>query len=603
MTDLVADKLLEALGTSLDYDCTERSFSPCYSDCGLGFDDHAGIAKLYTHYNRRTNALGAPFMRAPGNVSAAEQGPLHVRQTLDQGELLVVGWERNAWVVEASNLEGPLTFHLSDEDFQQQRLQEDDGVWLLDCYMKNHEQRDPDPHVPLCIGLHTCAGSLERRENGIIAVVPDESGKAIVHFQIHILDIDQDGIAEALREAPQDGQQALAHAVIWWRQCVGNLTIASDNDQEWTMLAKAVYTLAFNACEGPGYLAGRVSAFPSRGAYPTHFLWDSCFQNLALEVMDPQLAPDSLLLLTENLRPDGKMAHFLCSTWMRPMDSQPPLVGWAGLRLVNQRDDDALAADLLPALMANSRWWLQQRMTTYGLISCPFPMETGWDDTPRLDHGPILALDMNSYVILQLRACAALAERLGEDDTAAGCEALAASLSQRLIDLCYDPEKNLFYDVLIETGERLDLATPAAFLPLLAGVFADQPEKAHSIIEQHLFDTEQFWGTMPFPSVAYNHETYQPNRHADDNLEAGAGAACWRGPCWLPIAWFMLDVLDTLGFAEKRLEAAQRLYDAILADGELSEYYDSQTGAGIGARQQGWSAAIAIKLYEILNNR
>ncbi|HBM80287.1 MAG TPA: hypothetical protein DD426_05540 [Clostridiaceae bacterium] len=68
-------------------------------------------------------------------------------------------------------------------------------------------------------------------------------------------------------------------------------------------------------------------------------MWYACFQNLALEYMNPLLAEDSLLLLTENQRIDGKIPQFICSTWVRPYESQPPLVGWAALRLIKQRNN------------------------------------------------------------------------------------------------------------------------------------------------------------------------------------------------------------------------------------------------------------------------
>lgn len=52
------------------------------------------------------------------------------------------------------------------------------------------------------------------------------------------------------------------------------------------------------------------------------------------------------------------------------------------------------AKPLVPVI--DGEWWLAQRMTRYGLIGTSDPLETGCDNTPRLDQGPVLADDMNS---------------------------------------------------------------------------------------------------------------------------------------------------------------------------------------------------------------
>jgi hypothetical protein len=385
-----------------------------------------------------------------------------------------------------------------------------------------------------------------------------------------------------LAAAPGSLDEAIELSRQWLDKALGAIAFEAEDAKEAAVLARAAFTLLFNASEAPGMLAGRISAFPSRGTYPVHYLWDSCFQNLAMEHMEPRLAVDSLLLLTENLRHDGKMYHFMASTWPRPQSSQPPLVGWAGLRLVKQRSDLALARQLLPALMKNNHWWLTQRMTRWGIITCPEPLETGWDDTPRLDKGPVLALDMNSHLLLQMRACAEMARMVGD----AGCESEAQAMADRhaarTMELLYDEKDNLFKDVLVATGEKLPIKTPACFLPLLAGVPIDEA-KARRMIEDYLLSPKHFFGQVPFPCVAYDEPSYQPEKW-------------WRGPTWMAVAYLMLEVLRKYGYAEQACEAARRLYGVMIADGNLRELFNSATGEGLGAYQQGWTAAICLRL-------
>ena len=364
------------------------------------------------------------------------------------------------------------------------------------------------------------------------------------------------------------------------------------------VLAQAATVLLSNATIGTGMLAGRVAAFPNRGHYPTHFLWDAAFQNLALDHFHPRLAEDSLLLLTENLRVDGMMAHFLCATWVRPHDSQPALVGWAAERIA--RDNPTFGRQVLDDLVKNNRWWLRQRMTKWGLIANEHPMETGWDDTPRFDQGPILPLDMNAYVIKQLAITEQFALNAGETALASEAKDQRTALCERLMSLCYNAAENRFHDVLAETGEQLPIKTPAMFLPIWAGVLSPDDQRSQDMIEGILLNPDYFNGVLPFPSVAFDEPTYTP-AYSTTTEEIGSGAASWRGPTWLPVAWLMLETLEMTGHHEQRKEAMQKIFNALISDGKLSEYFNSQTGEGLGAAEQGWTAAITIAIDAALH--
>ena len=151
-----------------------------------------------------------------------------------------------------------------------------------------------------------------------------------------------------------------------------------------------------------------------------------------------------------------------------------------------------------------------------------------------------------------------------------------------MVELLYDPEENLFKEVLVETGEMLPIKTPACFLPLLAGVPLAE-ERARDMIERYLLNPKRFFGPIPFPCVAYDEPTHQPERW-------------WRGPTWLPEAYLMLDLLTKYGYDAERRAAAERLYGMIIQDGDIHELFNSQTGQGMGKAQQGWTAAICLRL-------
>lgn len=582
-----ADRLVETVGATLRFDNAERSFSPWYSDIGLGFDDRGGIGKLYLHYNRKTISVGDPFFGLPIKPDKTKCDPVSVRQVFPQGQSAAFSFTgHNTWV---ARLEGfpAIVAPLGSGPYRSLRaaMHGSDTI-MLDAYLPTGDKRDPDVHVPIVIGVRVIIGSmgydLKRHR---LKLKSDKDGKIVVAFHVQILDIDHEQVAAFLKQAPSRIDQAVDRCKQWLDRGIGKLKLDDTNPAKKQMASRAALTLLYNCAVAPGNLAGRMSAFPSRGRYPAHYMWDACFQNLALEQMEERLAEDALLLLMENMRVDGKMPHFLCSTWMRPEDSQPPLVGWAAMRLVKQRDKEDFIRHILDPLIRNNRWWLTQRMTRHGLITCHSPFETGWDNTPRFDEGPVVAVDMNAYLITQLRAAADIAQLAGNTSLAEQNDEIADTLCDKLLELCYSEADNLFYDIDVVSGKKVRIKTPACFLPLMTDVGL-APDKAKQMISDYLLDPELFFGEVPFPSVAYDEPSYSQDM--------------WRGPTWLPIAYLLLEILDEYGFDDQARTATQRLHDIVIKDGHLSEYFNSQTGEGLGAHEQGWTAAIYLKLRERL---
>ncbi|MCX7002997.1 MAG: trehalase family glycosidase, partial [bacterium] len=464
---------MTGLGDTLDYASADTSFSPFYSDIGLGIEKQGGIACLFLHYNRKTTRFLTPFLAMPDTLLAQTCTPLCVSQRYAGGTATIAFCAHNTWIVDCNGFE-ELSFSLAHAtEFTEVRYKKVSAtIHVFDGYMPTIDPRDPDRQFPLVLGIRIVRGRL-RRGNGReqpLQMAADKKGRLVVAFSVRMLAVAHAPLVQRLMTASRTAADASARTHAWLRNAVGTARIAADNPAEQAVLARALHALLSNSTEAPGLLAGRIAAFPSRGRYPTHFLWDSCFQNLAAAYLHPQLAEDSLLLLTDNLRADGKMPHFICSTWLRPHESQPPLVGWAGLRLVQERNDMSLAARLLPALQRNTQWWLSQRMTRFGLIAAQHGLETGWDNSPRFDQGPTVACDLNSYLLLQMRACAEFSRMLGDKDGAKAQTAEADAYAHRMVAVLYDKGAGLFWDIHLASGEPVTIKTPACLLPLLADV-------------------------------------------------------------------------------------------------------------------------------------
>ena len=563
---LALDVLAHLPESATRYDTADRSFSPFFSNIGLGLGATSGIETVFTHYNRRTQYLGNPAIRFDGG-SCTGNDAFSLRFERAQ----VAFFARDAFLIE---VEGDVSFDfLGDRALTSIRQWDtESGVRHVRLLLENRDMRDPDRAVPMLVSMRQVSDHVHA-----------------LAFQF--LTIDPAASEQALMDAPESADAARARTVRFFEDVLSGMTVAPRDPKEAGVLASAIFTLLSNTTAAPGQMAGYWASFPSRGGYPTHFLWDACFHVLGLMDMNPKLARDAVMVLAGNQRADGMIAHFLCSTWMRPEASQPPLLGWAAEKLaecLDQPEARQLKADLLDVLIANNRWWLDNRPTRFGLISCIDPFETGWDDTPRLDDGPIIPCDMNAYLLMQMRTAARFAADIGDPRTE-DLEDEAEAFAQALVEVLYDGDRNLFFDADLETGNHRNLLTPAAFLPLLAGVpLVDYAQQ--DMLRDHLLDPLRFTGTIPFPSVAYDEICHDPGQ-------------MWRGPTWPPVYWLVLETLGKHGFAAERWSFAERLHQIILDDGNLHEYFHARTGEGLGFAQQGWTAAIFLRLHRDMMER
>ena len=602
-TRTTVSAVIAALGDSMDYAIPDHSFSPFYSDIGLGFvepqsgdGEAAGIDSLYLHYNRATTRFGAPFVRFVSDEPLVEvkRTALCVEHRFASGGVRTAFTARNTFLVSCTGIDGiAFRFATAGTLPGEARVTFRDGCYLFEGYLQKADQRDPDPVFPIIVGLRVVRGNVSG--DGVkdaMHVSPDD-GTIVVAFSVNVLDIDRRDILRLLTGTPTDVDDAVEMTRAWLETTLGKLDVSplgltDDATAEEHILARAAYSMAANCTLAPGMLRGRVALWPARGSYPIIAPWDACFHTLGLAYMEPRLAPDQIFILTENgIRADGKHACFIASTWRRPELAQPALAGWAAERLYNDRKDDpeygvAFVRRVLPGLILNNRWWLGHRMTRYGVISCPHGVESGWDNSPRWDRRPILATDMNTWLLMQLRVTERFARLVGDEKAAADARGDADALAAAMMDVLYDPEANRFRDVLVETGEPVEVLTPAAILPLLGDVGLDG-SRARRMIEDTLLDPKRLFGEYPFPSVAYDESTYVSHDY-------------WRGPVWMAVGWMMLEILDKYGYRAERMEAAKRLYRMVIRDGGLREWFDSTDGHGCGAHEQGWTAAILLRL-------
>ena len=588
--NLTKETILNELSKINDYSISTESYSPFYSNIGFVMkDDTEGLGELHIHYNRRDRIVWNDTVKFPLGLNKEKSLVNLLVFGEGEKEASLAFYDTDAFVFEAKGLENIELLRGLDEtvaDYWTEFFSKN-GL-LIRGLSQNGDGRDPDVTVPFAVNIKMNKGSLTKKKGNITAAA-DANGEIAFSFVFKVLEVSEDEITKTVKKAPKTVCEAAKICEDDIISCVKGLDIPDVSETECQMLSRAIHGLIFNLAKAPGCLKNNISSYPNRATYPTHFLWDSCFQNLAYEHLSPELAKESLMQLINNQRVDGKIIHFLCSTWMRPHHSQPPLVGWAGLRLYKETGDKKFLKTLFTSMEKNNVWWLTQRMTHYGIISCSDGLETGQDDSPRFDDGPTLACDMNSYVLRQLYITSEIASILGLPSKAKKWEKEADKFGKNMLKVLYNAEDNLFYDVNVKSGKMIKMVTPCCLMPIWAGIKMDEAKKT-AMIEDYLLNPTYLFGEIPFPSVAYNEEKYLAGKW-------------WRGSTWLSESWIMLDLLMEHGYEKEYDIAIKRFYNMLLKDPHMHELFNSQTGEGLGSAEQGWTCAIFIKLCLIMRER
>jgi hypothetical protein len=339
-------------------------------------------------------------------------------------------------------------------------------------------------------------------------------------------------------------------------------------------------------------LAGTVAAddvlvMPDKWEYPWFASWDAAFHAVTAAEIDPELGAAELqfLLSPRWQTPEG---HVPCGEWVM-INECPPLFAWAALKVADAGAGDALLAELYPALQAQyGFWWDRLQVKDSRLFRGGF---MGMDNLPgRSIHAQA---DASGWMAMFARDLAAIATRLGHDADAAGYlaqrEEIAAAVNARL----WDEAAGFYFDARDNAGTLLPLPSYSGLVPLIAGIVpADRTERLLAQVR----DPAAFLGPAGIRSVTAASPQYLPG-------VAGKGVnSNWRGPVWVPLNLLLIDAIAPLDPA-LAADVRDRLVGTVEREwresGRLWEFYDGDTGDGLGAdAQTGWTAAVAVLIAE-----
>lgn len=203
----------------------------------------------------------------------------------------------------------------------------------------------------------------------------------------------------------------------------------------------------------------------------------------------------------------------------------------------------------------------------------------GYDDAATPHRFAVEDPGFNALLVASEHALAQIAAELGADpaDHLIRAEELTGALVKRL----WDADTGIFLCRDVYAGVMVPERSAAGLLPLIAPAL---PEHVVAGLLRAATGTHFGLGTSTrlVPSYDLRGRAFNPSRY-------------WRGPSWFNVNWMLERGLRTHG--EHGL--AETLRAAVLAAADASdfaEYLDPYTGQPHGARQFGWTAALALDL-------
>jgi Mannosylglycerate hydrolase MGH1-like glycoside hydrolase domain len=356
---------------------------------------------------------------------------------------------------------------------------------------------------------------------------------------------------------------------------------------------------------------------PNPDTYPHLWLWDSCFHAVVWAALDDPRAVAELEATLAGQLPDGLVPHMRYGpagpdTFLGPLAAtsslaQPPMFGHT-IRVL--RDHGLTVSDhALARARRGLEWlWTHRRDRDSGLLFVVHPWEAGNDHSPRWDdwgapgrtpddydraartawNKAVMAdvsfaedgaatwssrfvaapAGFNSYVAFNLRE---LGETTGDADLLGWADELAAAVDDRL----WSSRERLWRDLGIVGGG------PSELVPisdgLMGALVTADAAKAAAALEQ-LLDDRRFRAPFGPANVARTHQAYNPSRY-------------WRGPAWPNISYLLWLALRRWGRHEEARDLADLTLSGAVTSG-WAEYWNPETGEGLGARPQSWTGLV-----------
>lgn len=216
---------------------------------------------------------------------------------------------------------------------------------------------------------------------------------------------------------------------------------------------------------------------------------------------------------------------------------------------------------------------------------------SGMDNQNTRTLGKSEGVDLNCYLVRELEAMAIIAEKIGKPKEATDFKLQAEKLKVLINTYLWDEKTGFYYDRNEENGKTTFVKSVSGFTPIWAGVASK--EQVKRLVNEHLKNPKEFWTNYPVPSYALTEPDYRQNYQ-------GQKGCNWKGSTWIPTNYMICHGLMDYGYQELAKDIALKTYNLVLNNKTTREFFNAETGEGLGMDPFfGWSSLAYILPLEL----
>ena len=343
--------------------------------------------------------------------------------------------------------------------------------------------------------------------------------------------------------------------------------------------------------------------------------WDTFFAAMIASVDHKDLAYANAVEVLNEKTPAGQVTNCSMGSGRKCYDrSQPPVGSITVKALYDKFGEKWFLEKTFDDLLGWNRWWTTRRFLDGYMCwgSDPFESvvgdpadfsqpntlagakyESGLDNSPMYDDLPfdtkthLMPLADVGLMGLYAADCEALAEmaniigRSEEDELRTRYKEVVDKLQT-----LWHEETGMFLNKRLDTEELGFRLSPTHFYPLLAKAATDA--QAARMVNEHLLNTDEFWGEWVIPSISRADPAYPDDYY-------------WRGRIWPPMNWLVYLALKRYDFPEVSRKFAKKCENLLLNEWNsrhhVHENFNADTGEGCGSRSYEfyhWGALLGL---------
>jgi hypothetical protein len=348
--------------------------------------------------------------------------------------------------------------------------------------------------------------------------------------------------------------------------------------------------------------------------------WDCFFGSLLSSLEDKAQTVTAIRAILLAQTDTGLVPNIAAALGITPDRSQPPVGSYVAWKVYQRIQDRALLEWAYPRLKKWHEWWLRDRGDGQpwrdgnrdGLLEWgsdrgatgsgggrgflqAAKWESGMDDSPMYDEATydpktytmnLQDVGLNSLYALDAECLGKIAVILGQENDAQRFAAQYEHMKQLVRAKLWN-EQDGIYENRFWDGRFSKHLSPTNFYPMFAGIAT--PDQAKRMVEEHLLNPKEFWGTYVAPTIARNDPAFPDQDY-------------WRGNIWGPTNYMLYEGITRYGFDKVALEYAQKSYDLFMGDWKTNqhdnEHYRAWGGNGGGDPHYTWGALLCLLALE-----